>query len=388
MTTQHRFPALDGLRVLAALAMLTAQVALHSDAGALSGLLSRLDVGAAVFCAISGFLLYRPHVVAWFEGTLPPLTLPYLRKRAVRILPVLWVAVLLAAVLLHSADWSTYLQHATLTQVYFEGPPAAGLTQLWSLAAIAAFYVILPALAKLLTGYERPTRRSVRWRLSVLAGLTVVGPVWLTVMSATHHPNAGLWLPGYIGWFAVGMGLALWQVARSTGRLGSSALDILTTIPGTVWGVAAALLLLAATPLAGPYDLSTATPGQTAVKSLLYTGIAVCVLFPALAPSARTANYLGSRTARLASNLTYGVFAYQLIALTLLERISTQFVFLFVTTLLASIGLAAASYYTMERPLAGVRTDGSGGGRTPPSPSRRALQASRPGDRPDTPGPA
>ncbi|MFI5734692.1 acyltransferase family protein [Kribbella sp. NPDC051587] len=385
---RRRFLALDGLRVLAALAMLTAQVALHSDAGPLKGVLSRLDVGAAVFCAISGFLLYRPHVEAWFEETQPPLTLPYLRNRAVRILPVLWVAVLLAVVLLHSADWTTYLQHATLTQVYFEGSAAEGLTQLWSLAAIAAFYVILPALAKLLTGYDRPTRRSVRWRLSVLAALTVVGPVWLTIMSATHHPNAALWLPGYIGWFAVGMGLALWQVARSTGRLGSSALDILTTIPGTVWGIAAALLLLASTPLAGPYDLSAASPGQSAVKSLLYTGIAACVLFPALAPTERALHYLGGRPARLASNLTYGVFAYQLIALTLLTRISTQFVFLFVTTLLASIGLAAASYYTIERPLAGVRSDASGAGRRSPSPSPPALQASQPGDRPDTPGPA
>ncbi|MFK4089684.1 acyltransferase family protein [Kribbella sp. NPDC020789] len=386
--TPRRFPALDGLRVLAALAVLTAQVALHSDAGVLSGVLSRLDVGAAVFCAISGFLLYRPHVEAWFGGTLPPLTLPYLRNRAVRILPVLWVAVLLAAVLLHSADWSTYLQHATLTQVYFEGAPAPGLTQLWSLAAIAAFYLILPALAKLLTGYDRPTRRSVCWRLTVLGALTVLGPVWLTVMSATHHPNAALWLPGYIGWFAVGMGLALWQVARSTGRLGSSALDVLTTIPGTVWGIAAALLLLASTPLAGPYDLSPASPGQAALKSLLYTGIAACVLFPALAPTPRAARYLGGSRVRLASSLTYGVFAYQVIALTLLARISTQFVFLFVTTLLASIGLAAASYYTIERPLAGVRTGGSGAGRRSPSPSPRALQTSRPGDRPDTPGPA
>ena len=163
---------------------------------------------------------------------------------------------------------------------------------------------------------------------------------------------------------------------------------ILTKIPGTVWGIAAALLLLAATPLAGPYDSATATPGQTAVKSLLYTAIAACVLFPALAPSERTTQYLGGRHARLASNLTYGVFAYQVVALTLLTRISTQFVFLFATTLVASIGLAAASFYTMERPLAGVRSGGPGAGRTAPSPSPRALQASRPGGRPDTPGPA
>ena len=36
--------------------------------GPFAGLLARLDVGVAIFFAISGFLLYRPHVVAWFEG--------------------------------------------------------------------------------------------------------------------------------------------------------------------------------------------------------------------------------------------------------------------------------------------------------------------------------
>ena len=62
-------------------------------------MLSRLDIGVAIFFAISGFLLYRPHVVAWFEETRAAATLPYLRNRALRILPALWVAVLLAALL-------------------------------------------------------------------------------------------------------------------------------------------------------------------------------------------------------------------------------------------------------------------------------------------------
>jgi peptidoglycan/LPS O-acetylase OafA/YrhL len=159
--TRTRFPALDGLRAIGALAVLTTHVGFHSGAsldGPFAGLLARLDVGVAIFFAISGFLLYRPHVVAWFEGTLPPLTLPYLRNRALRILPALWVAVLLAALLVPHKDgvtWTTYLQHATLTQIYFDGLAADGLTQLWSLATEVAFYLLLPVLAKLLTGYEQ-----------------------------------------------------------------------------------------------------------------------------------------------------------------------------------------------------------------------------------------
>ena len=111
-----------------------------------------------------------------------------------------------------------------------------------------------------------------RWRLAVLGAFTLLGPAWMAGVNATDHARAGLWLPGYVGWFAVGMGFALWQVARSSGRLGPSALDTLTKIPGTVWGVAVALLVIAASPVAGPYNLYDATPGQAFVKSLLYTG--------------------------------------------------------------------------------------------------------------------
>ncbi|TCO51676.1 peptidoglycan/LPS O-acetylase OafA/YrhL [Kribbella antiqua] len=361
--TRTRFPALDGLRAIGALAVLTTHAGFHSGAslnGPFAGVLSRLDVGVAIFFAISGFLLYRPHVVAWFDGTLPPLTLPYLRNRALRILPALWVAVLLAVLLVpHKAEvsWATYLQHATLTQIYFGGLAADGLTQLWSLATEVAFYLLLPFLAKLLTGYDRPTRRSVRWRLAVLGAFTLLGPVWMAGVNATGHPQAGLWLPGYVGWFAVGMGFALWQVARSSGRLGPSALDTLTKVPATVWGVAVALLLIAASPVAGPYNLTAASPGQAFVKSLLYTGIAACVLFPALTPTARITRVLGGRVAHVAGDISYGVFAYHLIVLSLVERIAGyevftgQFALLFFPTLALSGAVAAASYYGMERPI-------------------------------------
>jgi len=273
-----RFPAVDGLRVIAALAVVVSQVGLHTQAP-FAGVVSRLDVGWAIFCALSGFLLYRPHVLAWFSGTLPPLTLPYLR---------------------------------------------------------------------LLTGYERPTRRSVRWRLLVLVGLTALGPVWMAAVMATGHPEAGLWLPGYLGWFAVGMGMALWQVARATGRLGASTLDTLTRVPATLWGIAAALLLITATPLAGPYDHSVPTPAQALLKNLSYTVVVACVLFPVLTPTARTVRVLGGRPARLAAPLSYGVVAYQFVVLGLIDG---PFAVQLPVTLLASVVLAALSYRLVERPV-------------------------------------
>jgi peptidoglycan/LPS O-acetylase OafA/YrhL len=368
---RQRFPALDGLRAIGALAVLTTHVGFHSgDAlhGPFAGLLSRLDVGVAVFFAISGFLLYRPHVAAWFAGTEPPRMLPYLRNRALRILPALWVAVILAALLLQqdgSVGWAAYLRHATLTQIYVDGAPIQGLTQLWSLATEVAFYLLLPLLARLLTGFERPTRRAVRWRLAVLGGLMLFGPVWMAGVVATDHARAGLWLPAHIGWFAVGMGFALWEVARSTGRLRPSALDTLATAPGTVWAIALALLVIASTPVAGPYSLDPPSPGQAAAKSLIYTAIAACVVFPALftvttaggRPAPRAVTALGGRIGHVSGDISYGVFAYHLIVLGVVERVtgyqtfSGDFATLFWPTLVLSALVAAASYYGMERPI-------------------------------------
>lgn len=361
--TRTRFPALDGLRAIGALAVLTTHVGFHSGAslnGPFAGILSRLDIGVAIFFAISGFLLYRPYVVAWFEETEPPHTLPYLRNRALRILPALWVAVLLAAVLVRQVQdptWASYLRQATLTQIYVDAPVMDGLTQMWSLATEVTFYLLLPFLAKLLTSYERPTRRAVRWRLAVLACFTLLGPVWMAGTTAADQPRAGLWLPGYLGWFAVGMGFALWQVARSSGRLGPSALDTLTKVPGTVWGVAVALLLIASSPVAGPYNLVAPSPGQAFVKSLLYTLIAACIVFPAITPTPRTIAVLGGRVGHVAGDISYGVFAYHLVVLGVVEQVTGfdlfrgSFALLFWPTLVLSVGLAAASYYGMERPI-------------------------------------
>ena len=60
------FPVLDTLRAVGALAVLTTHVAFQSGAyvrhGVWGALLSRLDVGVAIFFVLSGFLLSRPYL--------------------------------------------------------------------------------------------------------------------------------------------------------------------------------------------------------------------------------------------------------------------------------------------------------------------------------------
>ena len=75
--TAATFPVLDTLRAVGALCVLTTHVAFWSGAytnhGAWGTLLSRLDVGVALFFVLSGFLLARPFLrPPWPAPPRPP----------------------------------------------------------------------------------------------------------------------------------------------------------------------------------------------------------------------------------------------------------------------------------------------------------------------------
>ena len=92
-----RFRAVDGLRLVGALAVMMTHVGFDSgDAlrGPFAGLLGRLDSGVAIFFAVSGFVLFRPHVMAHLGGRPRPRVGSYFARRAARILPVLWLCLL------------------------------------------------------------------------------------------------------------------------------------------------------------------------------------------------------------------------------------------------------------------------------------------------------
>jgi peptidoglycan/LPS O-acetylase OafA/YrhL len=365
---RRRFGSLDGLRALGALGVLSTHVGFASgDAlnGPFRGLLARLDVGVAVFFAISGFLLYRPHLVAMVESRSRPRTRTYLWHRGLRILPALWIATLMAGVLLahdRAVGLGLYLKHALLIHIYFENHQVGGLSQMWSLATEGAFYVLLPLLAWLLSRLGLSNRTDVHRQLMILGLFGVAGPTWMAVVAASGHPSSGLWLPGYLGWFGAGMALAVWQVARSQGLLPDGFPGKLAAYPGTVWACALAVFALATSPLAGPYGLSPATPGQAALKNLLYAVLALLIVFPAVAcldetAEPRAVRALGGRVGHYLGDISYGVFAYHVVVLGVVERLTGHVAFtgrfatLFWLTLSVSVALATLSYRFVERPI-------------------------------------
>jgi peptidoglycan/LPS O-acetylase OafA/YrhL len=369
---QHTFPALDGMRAVAATMVVATHAAFATGRyveGTGGGLLARLDFGVALFFLLSGFLLFRPWALALATGERSPRTGAYLWRRALRILPAYWLATLAALLLLPANQHltaETWLRNLSLTQIYGFGLLADGLTQTWSLCTEVLFYLLLPVLALLLCralahGRWHPTRLLLG--CSVLA---VAAACWSAYVCTWHGPvtvTAGLWLPGFLGWFGGGMALAVVQVHVTThpGRwpfvhsLGSE---------GVALSVAAAgLFVIAATPVAGPRTLVPPSPAAAVTKSLLYLLCGLLLLWPAVFGQGRGPVYavLSCSPMRWLGKISYGVFLFHLMLLEAVARALGYRLFtgsltvLFVLTMVATIAVAALSYRVVEEPAQRLR---------------------------------
>jgi peptidoglycan/LPS O-acetylase OafA/YrhL len=356
-------PALDTLRAVAALAVVTTHVAFQTgtnSAGLGGAVLARLDVGVAIFFVLSGFLLSREFLG---PGAHPDLR-AYAVKRLMRIYPVYVVAVVLAMTVIDDnrrAGAAEWLRQLSLTQIYWEPELPAGLTQMWSLSTEVAFYAVLPPLAVLLVRLR--DRHGSGVVLLALAGLSTGGLVWQAGVGSAvfgSRAQANLWLPGYALWFCLGICLALAWHRRSSPPTTAPArlLAAAASAPGACWLGAAALLLVAATPVAGPTLLVPATGAQQVTKSLLYAGCAGLLILPlALGdPATRWARWLASRPLRFLGHISYSLFCVHLVVVDLVFRstgvspFTGQFLKVLALTVVASIALAAVVYRVVERP--------------------------------------
>jgi peptidoglycan/LPS O-acetylase OafA/YrhL len=359
-----RLPALDALRAVGAIAVVACHVGFNTGASAngfWGGFLARMDVGVAIFFALSGFLLFRPLAMAKAAGRKRPGAGRYIWKRALRILPAYWVAV--AAYLLivpqrQPVTPTNWIEHLTLTQVYGFGKFAEGFGHTWSLCTEVAFYAVLPLVGALvLAGKWRPARV-----IAVLTGfgLTITAAwIFCIGLGLIHSSPEGLWLPSYAGWFAAGMALATAHVALATSTAPKAfrVLDELGSAPMACWTIAIALLAVATTPLAGPRDLNSPSTGEFAAKLAIYTLVAVMMLLPlAFGPRDRFTRAFSSRPARWLGTVSYGLFLWHPFVIALIYRPGGRPVFTgdlavtFALVLGGGLLLAVVSYYLIERP--------------------------------------
>src|SRR6202451_2476059 len=189
-----RVASLTGIRAVAAILVVGTHAAYttgkytHGYWGLVG---ARMEMGVPIFFVLSGFLLFRPWVKAAATGGPEPSVRRYGWHRVRRIMPAYVVTVLLAYVIYHfrhvgpnyGHTWVGLFRHLTLTQIYtfnyIRGYLHQGLTQMWSLAVEAAFYVVLPLLAYLLLVVL--CRRQWRPKLLLfgLGVLALISPAWL-----------------------------------------------------------------------------------------------------------------------------------------------------------------------------------------------------------------
>jgi peptidoglycan/LPS O-acetylase OafA/YrhL len=218
------FPAFDGLRAIAAIAVALVHSAFISGFNVRNDswgpYFARLDIGVAVFFVISGFLLYRPFVVARFAAAGTPETRPYLRRRFLRIYPAYWLVLTLVLLVpqlqgigYHRPSFGGLVAHYTLTHIYFHDHVLGPVQQAWTLATEISFYVMLPMYAWLMRRLGR-TRPVMWWSevggLAALYFFSVGFRIWAFYGPPPNfNGEYNTWLPARIDLFALGMLLAV-----------------------------------------------------------------------------------------------------------------------------------------------------------------------------------
>jgi peptidoglycan/LPS O-acetylase OafA/YrhL len=321
VSTAERVASLTGVRAVAALLVVLTHAAYTTGeyAQGFTGLVySRMEIGVPIFFVLSGFLLFRPWVEAAARGGPPPAVRRYAWHRVRRIMPAYVVTVVAAYLVYHfrtagpnpGHTWLGLFRNLTLTQIYTDNYLYSylhqGLTQMWSLAVEAAFYVVLPLIAYVLIVVLCGRAWRPRLLLAGLAAFAAVSPLWLwLVHSVDWLPDgAQLWLPTYLAWFIGGMLLA---VLQATG----ARVYALAAIP-----VAVVCYLIASTPIAGEPTTSPAELREALAKTAFYAVIATLTVAPlALGDRGWYSRMLASRPMVFLGEISYEIFLIHLVTM-------------------------------------------------------------------------
>ena len=374
------FPALNAVRAAGALMVLLTHVAFNTGQvvqGWTGAVLSRFDFGVTLFFVLSGFLLSRPYFTAEALGRTHPATGHYLWKRALRILPLYWVVVVAALTIDRAnrgAGWSTWLTDLSLTQIYATRSPSSSLTQMWSLATEAAFYLVLPLLVAgcLRVSGRRAQRsadpaRTLRRTIVVLAVLSVLGVAW-TAFAADHHGTLPLhqWLPGFLPWFAAGMAFAAVSADLRV-RPRPHLLERMGADLVGCWVLATAVFGVACTELAGPRTLDPASPWEAASKCVLYTIAGALYVLPLVfgpEQDSTVRRWLSHRVPFFLGEISYGIFCIHMMVLIVgmevlgIEVFTGHFWGVLAFVLAITLPLSYLAYRWVEKPLLRLKNAG------------------------------
>jgi peptidoglycan/LPS O-acetylase OafA/YrhL len=378
-----RFPCFDGFRAIAAMGVLVNHVGFFSGknerSDAFGPFLARADIGVAVFFLISGFLLYRSFVDRIFAGAARPQVGPYLKRRALRIFPAYWVCLTVVLLLFEfhpGDDFGGLLLHYGLFQIYSPDHIIGGpVQQAWTLSVEISFYLFLPLYAWLTARFTRNPNKALRVQLIGAAILYLISLLWRGAVYASGIGDTGVyrsWLPGYFDYFALGIVLAVvsaW-IARSGRREWSFTSS--RAFPWVCWAIAFALFVVVSKSIGlsrGPVEITEGENGLAIISDLpadkefglqfLYSTSAFFFLLPGVfGPQDRgiIRGFLRNGVIVWLGLVSYGIYLWHEAAidgyadLTDTLPFAGNFSSMLLATIVASLAIAALSYYAIERP--------------------------------------
>lgn len=351
-------PSLTGLRFIAALMVLITHVIFQTTTNShslLVRLTGRLDYAVAIFFTLSGFLLWRKHVLTTPTTSLETWWKDYYLTRFFRILPAYLLVVIIVLGFFpghHHTSKTIWLANLSLTQNLVPYSLVADLTQMWSLAVEMQFYLLLPLLGILIQRLSKLKSVSLT-RQQILISFILLSCLWewlAKLLPIAENQNTQIWVFGFFPWFLAGALLA--EIEKS-----ANPPKIFQNTP-LCYSLAFLAYLLAITPLAGPGGLNPLTSMQFITKIALGTIFALGTVAPLiLTPtSTKWSNLLTTPHFQQLGNWSYSFFLWHLAILSLVLDLLDLNIFhgrtllVLILTALLTLPLAANSYHYIELP--------------------------------------
>ncbi|MDQ3936368.1 MAG: acyltransferase [Actinomycetota bacterium] len=370
-----RFPLFDSLRAIAALSVLLFHIAFVLEGFTdpnWGRYATQLNIGVPIFFLISGFLLYRPFAQARYDGRALPSIRGYATRRLFRIVPAYWVAITVIALPagllwfpfgLIGSDLPVVFDHPyfhyTFTHVFNRQDLLTGVGHTWTLAVEMQFYVFLPVWAFLLRQLPRGSdRQFVLTEALPLVAIFAIGLLWnLTMIERTagnlvlFSPEVAV-IPRFLDHFALGMGLAVASVVLAGRERRPSAVRLVEDRPWVPWLLAGLGFVVLAN-LGANYISADVEPVRHELRGLIALGL----LAPAVFGETRGGTV--RRVLAWPPLVWVGLVSYSLylwhpaiaqkIVYTQLDE-NIGWVVPAMLAVVASIAVAAVSFYAIERP--------------------------------------
>jgi len=383
----------DGLRGVAALALLTTHVAMvqglvgtkqtgskMAPTNFIGGFFtSGFQIFAGVFFVMTGLLIFRPYARAVITGGPLPRTSNFL-KRALRILPAYWLMYLVCLVTLNRDNitgvWYV-IRPIVLLQVYDWGGWINGLEITWTVPDMIQFYLAMPILAWACYRYAlrgaTPKARAYRLMLP-LPFMFGIGFAWLFFVKATDMGTRALfwWPMGLLPEVGIGMGIAVLLTLQQISPKDNPKIFKAAARHPNMFLLAAlaALIINCARPFSeiGMDDIYTVD--GLVLFYILLAAFGACLVLPLVAPGASSRFIkvvFTNKPILFLSKISYGVYLWQFAVMhfflqhdrlvnghpqpIVFLRYGAGFWTLELVTLAGSMLFATLSFYLLEKPL-------------------------------------